>query len=316
MKNPKTPPVYSPRSDLASECVASLDKQTDGIETEHQKGDIATVVRTKIVTQNSAELIGKPIGNYVSIECSPLFSYSAEQFHALCDICAEELRRLIPERGSCLFACLGNRNITSDAAGPLSSDYFLVTRHLKKENPEIFEKLGLRESMCIIPDVLGKTGLESAKIIESIAKREKPDFIVVADCLASRSVERLARTIQICDTGITPGSGVGNHRLALNKDTLGIPVFAIGIPTVIDVATIGADILLEVSEKYSIEIDDNEKNELLHNVLNSGSYKFFVTPKNCDIIASLSSRLIGLSLTKALNPQLSFEDIYELCGKS
>lgn len=316
MKNSETLPIYSLRSDLASECTALLGEKIDGIYTEHEKNQLANIIRTKITTQNAASLIGKPVGNYVNIECSALFSYTAEQFHALCALCAKELERLIPKSGSCLFACLGNRNITSDATGPLAADYFLVTRHLKKENPEIFESLGLRESMCIIPDVLGKTGLESAKIIESVAIREKPDFIVVVDCLASRSIKRLSRTIQLCDTGITPGSGVGNHRLTLDRHTLGIPVFAIGIPTVIDVATIGTDILLGISEKYSIEIDDSEKNELLHNLLNSGTYNYFVTPKNCDIIASLSSRLIGLSLTKALNPRLSFEDIYELCGKS
>lgn len=316
MKKSEAIPSYFPRSDLASECAASLERQIDGIQTQTEKNDLANIIRTKITTKEAASLIEKPLGNYVSIECSPLFSYSAEQFHSLCALCATEISRLIPQSGSCLVACLGNRNITSDATGPLAADYFLVTRHLKKENPKILENLGLRESMCIIPDVLGKTGLESAKIIASIAEKEKPDFIVVVDCLASRSIERLSRTIQICDTGITPGSGVGNHRLSLNKDTLGIPVFAIGIPTVIDVATIGTDILCGISEKYSIEIDDNEKNELLHEILNSGTYNYFVTPKNCDIIASLSSRLIGLSLTKALNPQLSFEDIYELCGKT
>lgn len=311
---------FSPRTDLAAECCELLSESgqgdIDGIESTEEIFSGIKVERIKIKTEDGAVKLGKPRGTYITVDAGKLWQYSGEEFEALCDICAAELSSLIPKSGSCLLVCLGNRNITADSQGPLCAESFVVSRHIKQHSPELFSQLSLRESACIVPDVLGNTGVEAADTVRGIAEKIMPDFIVAADSLASRRTERLGTTLQMSDTGISPGSGVGNHRTALNKGTLGVPVIAIGVPTVVDAATVGADVLEEYFRSAGETLDDKTREQILTEVLKRGSFNYFVTPKNSDIISKCAANLIAMSLNKALNPHISYTEFRELCNNS
>lgn len=311
---------FSPRTDLATECRELLSKRgqgdIDGIESSEETISGIKVGRIKIKTDGGAAKLGKPRGTYITVDTGRLWTYSGEEFEALCDICAGELSSLLPKSGSCLLVCLGNRDITADSQGPLCAKGFVVSRHIKQHSPELFSQLSLRESACIVPDVLGNTGVEAAHTVRGVAEEIKPDFIVAVDSLASRRTERLGTTLQMSDTGISPGSGVGNHRAALNKETLGVPVIAIGVPTVVDAATVGADVLEEYFRSTGEALDDKTREQILNEVLKRGSFNYFVTPKNSDIISKCAADLISMSLNKALNPHISYTEFRELCNNS
>ncbi len=318
MKSQPSKNAFSQRTDLAVECRELLrDNESpdlDGIESVEETLHGIKVGRIKVKTEAGAKKLGKPLGTYITIDTGKLWHYSGEDFELLCDVCAENLASLIPKNGSCLLVCLGNRSITADAQGPLCADSFVVSRHIKEHNQKLFSELSLRETACIVPDVLGNTGVEAAYTVKGVADKIKPDFIIAVDSLASRRTERLGTTLQMSDTGISPGSGVGNHRMALNRETLGVPVIAIGIPTVVDAATVGADVLEEYFKSTGQPLDEQTRAQILGEVLKSGSFNYFVTPKNTDIISKCAARLIAMSVNKALNPSLSYADFSELCN--
>ncbi len=308
---------FTPRTDLAAECREAVfedaEADFDGIESKSEEKSGLKIDTTIIKTESGAKKLGKPVGTYITIDVGQIWRYSNEEFESVCDVCAEYLAKLIPKVGSCLLAALGNRAITADSQGPLCAESFIVTRHLKQHSPKLFSELALRETACIVPNVLGNTGVEAANIIKGITEKIKPDFIIAVDSLASRKTARLATTLQLSDAGISPGSGVGNHRKALNRDTLGVPVIAVGIPTVVDAATVGADVLLEYFKEQNESLSKETRDHILNSVLSSGSFNYFVTPKNADVISSSAARLIALSINKALNPDLSYGDMAELC---
>lgn len=316
MDNKNTEKQFFPRTDLACECRDLLcekgARDIDGIESGVRNIKGIRVETVTIKNESGAEKLGKPCGRYITVETEKLYRYSENEFEQLCDICAEILSEVIPKEGSCLLAALGNRNITADSQGPLCAEYFVVTHHIKMQNPELFKQLGLRDTLCVIPDVLGNTGVESASIIKGVVEKEKPDFVIAVDSLASRKTDRLCATLQISDAGISPGSGVGNHRQALDRRSLGIPVIAIGVPTVVDAVTVSADVLEEAFSKRG-SADDEIKRKALSTVLSDGTYGYFVTPKNADIISECSAKLIARSINKALNPDLSYADMTDLC---
>ncbi len=315
-KNVKSP--FSQRTDLAAECREMLCKDEkadiDGIESSEVTISGIKVGRIKIKTDSGAQKLGKPKGTYITIDTGRLWHYSGEEFEVLCDVCAAELASLIPSDGSCLLVCLGNRQISADSQGPLCAQSFVVSRHLKEHSPKLFSELGLRESACIVPDVLGNTGVEAAHTVKGVADRIKPDFIIAVDSLASRRTARLGTTLQMSDTGISPGSGVGNHRTALNRETLGVPVIAVGVPTVVDAATVGADVLEEYFKSTGETLDEKKRQQILTEVLKCGSFNYFVTPKNSDVISKCAADLIAMSLNKALNPHIPYSEFRELCN--
>lgn len=305
------------RSDLATECMELSFGKTkpdfDGIKTHHEKKGTVSIDTLDIMTDSGADKIGKPKGRYITLDIGKIWLYERQELESVCDVCSEILSELIPKTGSCLLAGLGNAQITADSQGPLCADFFIVNRHIKQHNPQLFSKLNLFETMCITPDVLGNTGVEAALTVKGIVDNLKPSFVIAVDSLASRKTSRLATTLQISNVGITPGSGVGNHRMALNSETLGVPVISMGIPTVVDAVTVGADILEEIfSKTESASIPQDLRASILKSVLESGSYGYFVTPKNSDVISKSAARLIAMTINKALNPHLSYSEMEEL----
>lgn len=243
---------YQVRTDLALEAresVTEADSELRGVRVEEyyrEKEDIR-VTKVMIDTKNAAKVMGKPIGIYVTMEAPALVEPDEDYHREISDCLAEELLSLIPNserEQSILVVGLGNREVTADALGPQVVDNLFITRHVVKEyGKAAYNCSRINLVSSIEPGVMAKTGMETAEIIKGVIGETLPDVLVVVDALAARSIKRLNRTIQITNTGIQPGSGVGNHRNALTHESLGIPVIAIGVPTVVDAATIVGDAL-------------------------------------------------------------------------
>ena len=260
--------------------------------TKRQRG--LTVSTIEIISERGEQALGKPRGRYVTIEPDALLQREQNAFADACEVLAEELRSFLnfPFSAEILVVGLGNRDITPDAIGPISVDNLMVTRHLRQHLPEHFGDFRPVSAMC--SGVLGSTGIESGDIIGAVSGAVSPAAVVVIDALASRSTARLCRTIQISDTGIVPGSGVGNARKALNKDSLGVPVIALGVPTVVDALTLACDIL--------------GGEELDKRTLNDGA-KMIVTPRDIDKSVRDMGKLLGYGLNLALHEGLTIEDV-------
>lgn len=294
------------RTDLAleeRETFEDDDVEIRGVVLEEEYDDENEIKVTKVIIKDEqgASAMRKPMGTYITIECQKL-NGSDESYHKpVSDLVAKYVKELVNgvEDKHVLVAGLGNRNLTADALGPQVVDHLFVTRHLVKEFGAEFAKRNQMEAMSAIsPGVMGQTGMESSEIIKGIITETKPDLLVVIDALASRSVHRLNTTIQITDTGISPGAGVGNNRNALNKESLGVTVIALGVPTVVDAATI-VDETMETAlrkkgfsdqeiEQFLSEMNNREENEMGN---------MFVTPKNIDD----SIKRLSYTISEALN---------------
>ena len=250
------------RTDLAleaRECITEPEGELRGVRVEEYYRDEQEVQVTKVFieSKNGAKAMGKPIGTYVTMEAPAMVEPDEDYHREISECMAEELLQLLPDdkaERSVLVVGLGNREVTADALGPQVVDNLFITRHVVREYGKAAyncSKMNLVSS--IEPGVMAKTGMETAEIVTGVVRETKPDALIVVDALAARSTKRLNRTIQISNTGIHPGSGVGNHRVALTEETLGIPVIAIGVPTVVDAATIVGDALerlLEGDEEF------------------------------------------------------------------
>jgi len=306
---------FTVRTDLADEKEEFL-KERDGenltgIIVNRKKINGFDVSIMNVLTKEGEEASGKPVGKYVTVDVGKIWMSDKKTFSDACNIISSFIKEFIPENGSCMLAALGNKNIIADAIGPLTAENFIVTKHIKDSDSEMFETLNLRETLCISPGVLGNTGIEAAKIIKGAVIESDPSFIIAVDSLASRKLSRLATTVQICNTGITPGSGINNSRKEISENTLGIPVIAIGVPTVVDVTTLASDIIRNAAEKT----DDRDINVSLHRVLDTIALKeaenFFVTPKETDHIIKDTSKLIGYSINMALHDGITLSEIDE-----
>ncbi len=302
------------RSDLAIEICNSIFEHTpkpDGIECKESFCGSMPIEQVRILNQKGEELSGKPCGTYLTLNTGKIWLDDREIFREKVLHFAELFTQLLKQKtkvaGSVLVAGLGNQNITADAIGPVAVKHLVVTRHIRKERPLIFEDLGLSDVCAITPGVLGQTGIESADVIRSVVKSIEPELVIAIDALASRDPGRLVTTIQLCDTGIRPGSGVGNQRPALTQEELGVPVIAVGVPTVVDAATLAADAIRRFSGKR--EDAENVRKEWSKSDLN-----FFVTPKETDQIIRVMGSFIGYGITLALNRDLSYEDMLSLVG--
>ncbi len=255
-----------------------------------------TVSTIEVLDRRGEDAIGKPCGRYVTVELGALLRREQGAFGEACVLLSLELRRLlkIPVNSSVLVAGLGNRDITPDAVGPLTMDYLMVTRHLREAIPEHFA--AFRPVCGIQSGVLGTTGIESGHMIAAVCRAVKPAAVVAVDALASRSMDRLCRTVQLSDTGIVPGSGVGNARQALNRESLGVPVISVGVPTVVDAATLAFDLLGDAG----LDIDPNKL---------SSSGGMIVTPRDIDRSVRDTAKLIGYSLNLAFHKGLSIQDV-------
>ncbi|MBQ3054956.1 MAG: GPR endopeptidase [Oscillospiraceae bacterium] len=247
--------------------------------------------RVEIKDEAGAAALGKPVGRYSTVQFSTVPQRSAEEFAHAIDTLARELSPLLPKGSGCVMTVgLGNRNITPDAIGDKSMEHVLVTRHLVREVPDYFS--AFRPVAAITPGVLGMTGVESREIIKSVAEEISPDCILVIDALASRRISRLCKTVQITDTGIVPGSGVGNARAAITSESMGFPVIAIGVPTVVDINTV----LYDLAETAQV-------------TLPTLSETLMVTPKEIDTLVAEISRIIGYAINRVLQPTLSLEEL-------
>lgn len=263
-----------------------------GVEIREYKNGSSIATEIIITDDEGAEVIGKPKGKYITLEGDGILD-NDESFQESAAMLSDMLSRLIPESGTVLVAGLGNTDITADAIGPLSAKGVIATRHIPESTKEKTGLPFLRDVAVISPGVTGKTGIETGEIIAGIKEKIKPSAIIIIDALASRSVKRLGRTVQLSDTGISPGSGVGNRRNEISEKTMGVPVIAIGIPTVVDAATLAFDLTGK-------ESTDSEFSEMM------------VTPKDTDMLVSKGAGLIALSINRALQKNLSYEEIMAL----
>lgn len=250
------------RTDLALEAresVEDADGKLHGVIVEESDNEQCEVHMTKVMitSKNGAKALRKPMGTYITLE-APRMAEPDEGYHReISQVLAEQLRSLIPDREkeqSVLVVGLGNREVTADALGPGVVDNLCITRHVIKEYGKAAynrEKMNLVSS--IVPGVMAQTGMETAEIVQGVVEQTNPDVVIVIDALAARSTKRLTRTVQVSNAGIHPGSGVGNHRNALTRESLGVPVIAIGVPTVVDAATIVCDALEKITREQGEE---------------------------------------------------------------
>ncbi|HZK71474.1 MAG TPA: GPR endopeptidase, partial [Clostridia bacterium] len=281
--------------------------QIPGVEINVEKYEHAKVTKVNISSDEGEHKLGKAKGNYITIEAIDIKLNSDEVYKQLRELISQELRKIITitDKSTILIVGLGNWNITPDALGPKVVSNVMVTRHIHEYMPEEIET-GVRSTCAIAPGVLGITGVETGEIIKGVVDKVKPNIIIVIDALASRSIERVSKTIQISDTGICPGSGVGNSRKEFTMKTMGVPVIAIGVPTVVDAATIANDTIDKVinslvnqsskgKEFYETlkSIDKNEKFSLIQQVLGEDMANLMVTPKEIDDIINKISKVIS-----------------------
>ncbi|MEG2000409.1 MAG: GPR endopeptidase [Evtepia sp.] len=260
------------------------------------------LTRVEILDARGARSLGKPCGTYVTLALESLQRWELNEIRKGAAALAGQLRLLLPKdsKAPILVIGLGNSAITSDAIGPKTMESILVTRHLVRELPESFGTF--REVAALTVGVLGSTGLESGELVRAAVDHIHPACVIAVDALAARALGRVCTTIQLANTGITPGSGVGNHRMALSSETLGVPVLALGVPTVVQAATLCADLLEELGQN---EFDSSLFQDVVGGAL-------FVTPKDIDSRVKSLSHVLGLGISMALQVDLSAEDVEAL----
>lgn len=282
------------RTDLALEKREILGQNMpQGVESSNfKKGDV-TFTKIKITDETGSKALEKPIGTYITAEIPQLMKNSVTDAKMIESI-AHQLASLLPKEGTVLVVGLGNTEITPDAVGPKSVSLVLATRHIDEA---LSKELGLGKLRSVAgfsPGVLGRTGVEAAESVKGLVKAVMPSVVIAVDALAARKLSRLGTTVQISDIGITPGSGVGNARKEISRDTLGVPVISIGIPTVVDVGTLVNDLT-----NFQVEIRENN---------------MIITPREIDIVIERASELIGMAINKALQPNISVDEMMMLMG--
>lgn len=315
------------RTDLAVEANEDYKKvhkrEIDGVIINEEEGESAKITEVKITNQEGSVKLGKPIGNYITIDMPELTMYDGDIMDDVSKIVGKYIRKLVDmdSEKTGLVVGLGNRQVTPDALGPKVTDSIMVTRHLKEVMPEAIDD-DVRPVCTIAPGVLGITGIETVEIIKALVEKIHPDFVICIDALASRKIQRVNRSIQISDTGISPGAGVGNHRLEINENSLGVKVIAIGVPTVVHAATIANDSIDLVidnlasyankdSEFYKLltKIDKEEKSILIKEILNPFIGDLIVTPKEVDYVIDSLAKIIAVGINIAIQPNLDLEEI-------
>ena len=311
--------MFNFRTDLASERrdiyqkANQVEGEIDGIESEKEEIDEnLKVERVKITNENSEKAIGKPVGNYITIDIQKLKIAQEEEIKKASEVLSNELRKIIDshidKQGEILVVGLGNIYVTPDALGPKVINNIEVTRHIINYLPQYVEE-GTRMVSAISPGVLGTTGIETVEILKGIVDNIHPKLVIVIDALASRSIERISSTVQISDTGIVPGAGVGNTRSEISQKTLGIPVVAIGIPTVVETAVLVNDCLDLFIKKLQDEAKSNDYlNKLkeednyaeIKEALVPNDYNLIVTPKEIDDLIENMSDIVAQGINASV----------------
>ncbi|KMY54812.1 peptidase [Bacillus sp. FJAT-27231] len=351
---------YAVRTDLAVEAKTLAEerqgqgRRVTGVLTEERTIDDITITSVTI-DEEGAKATGKKAGLYLTVESQGIRTHDTNHQHEMEKVLASEFSAFLKKKGiganaSCLVVGLGNEDVTPDALGPLVCGEIMVTRHLFELQPEQVEE-GYRPVSSLIPGVMGTTGIETSDIVFGVVEKTKPDFLVVIDALASRSIERVNATVQIADTGIQPGAGVGNKRKEISEETLGVPVIAIGVPTVVDAVSITSDTIDFILKHLGKEIQegdrpsgalapagfafgrsklteqhmpdeekrrsflgmigtlpDNEKRQLIREVLSPLGHNLMVTPKEVDLFIKDTANLLANSLNAALHSAVDQEN--------
>lgn len=313
---------FFPVSDLAIEAAEGLtlkaDKSPGGVQVIKEECILpdTCVTWVKITDDEGAKAMGKPAGNYITIESPYMKTNDKDAHRRLAGLLKKYLLKLNKFESAkyVLVAGLGNRRITADALGPNVSGGITVTSHILDSLPD-----DIRAVSAVSPGVMGITGIETKELIRGIADRTHPDLIIAVDSLAARRADRVNATIQLADTGVSPGAGVGNKRAGLDRETLGVPVIAIGVPTVVDAATLvndTLDIMLEDIKTHDNAffdtlkmLDSEEKYGLIRQILDPYTENMIVTPKEVDEVIENLSYIIGTALNAALNPELDLESL-------
>ena len=293
------------RTDLACEWSGAR-TSVGGTRADERMWSGGRVQTLEVQSEAAAGRLGRLQGRYVTVMCERIWEMSCDERGALeeeiarilCDMLRGATGGRAVEELSVLVVGLGNREITADAIGPAAVDELLITRHLREEEPAIFARMRCSAVSALAPGVLGQTGMEAAEVVAGAVRRSCPDAIVAIDALAARSCDRLACTVQLSDTGIAPGSGIGNDRCALTRESMGIPVIALGIPTVVDSSTLVYDALARAGME---EVDKR-----LRQILENGR-RFYVSPKEADVITKRTATVIARAINRALvgTPTLS-----------
>ncbi|MCL6634973.1 MAG: GPR endopeptidase [Peptococcaceae bacterium] len=314
--------AFSINVDLAVEAHAivrgQIGQEIPGVVVDREKYENCSVTIVRIVEEQAEQLMGKPRGNYITIEAPVLRENDRMAQQEVAEVLARELASLfnLPADASVLLVGLGNWNATPDALGPKVIDYSMVTRHLYKYAPGELKE-GMRSVSAIAPGVLGTTGIETAEIIKGVVEKIRPELIIVVDSLAAGSVDRIATTIQIADTGISPGSGIGSRRAGINQESMGVPVIAIGIPTVVHAAVI-AQVTVEqfldqlkaspVLNQIYQSLRPDFTRQVINNILQPFAGNLMVTPKEIDSLIQNTSKIVAGGISMALHPSITMDE--------
>lgn len=290
------------RTDLALEAKELAGEELKGVYLEEENKCDIKISRLKIKSDSASRKLNKEKGTYITLELPP-FTDSFRDTDERLMVVADEIKKLLPVNGLVLVVGLGNYEITPDALGPKTVSKILATRHIKGEVAKATGLDRLRPVAVVATGVTGKTGIETGEYLYSIIKKIKPNAVIAIDALASRRLSRLGCTLQLSNTGISPGAGVGNNRTRLALDTLGVPVIGIGVPTVVEASTMALDLF---------DTNDEELSQRLRNMVNPSGRQMVVTPKEIDLLINRASELISLAINCALHPDLSVNDLLSL----
>lgn len=310
--------MYNFRTDLAVERNEifkknnNLQKDIEGIETQEEEQNNLKITRVNITNQSGEKAIGKPMGNYVTLDIKDIKTLDDDKIQEISNVLGNELRNIITKHvkdtEDILVVGLGNIYVTPDALGPKVVPEIEVTRHILQYMPDVMPK-DTRPVSAVSPGVLGVTGIETMEILKGIVDNIKPKLLIVIDALATKSIERISSSIQLSDTGIVPGAGVQNTRKEISQTTLGIPVIAIGIPTVVDLASITNDcirlFIKELQEKAMSnptlnELEEKDNYEEIKEALNVGEYNMIVTPKEIDELIENMKAIVSKGINIAM----------------
>ncbi len=300
--------MFEKYTDLALE-VHELRGEASGITVEEVIKEGIRITTATVKKGEGERLSGKSAGEYITLEVGKIWQCEKAKFNNIARVIADELRSILPSHdGETLVVGLGNEEITPDSVGPRAVKRLLVTRHIKGIDPLLYDTAGFGNVAAIAPGVLGQTGIESTEIIKSVCDSIKPKCVIAIDSLASRRLSRLATTVQLSNGGISPGSGVSNKRSELSEQTLGVPVISLGVPTVVDAATLAYDLL----EEHSGD-SDGRFADIVEKVLAGDGKSMFVTPKDNDVIAIETAKLLSTAINMALH-NIGIDEINEFIG--
>ncbi|MBP3400307.1 MAG: GPR endopeptidase [Selenomonadales bacterium] len=304
------------RTDLALEAREMMAEEVrssvSGIMVEEKQTDDVKVTKVRIETESASRALGKKQGTYVTFEVKDSVGKDAQAEQQLVRLLAREVQEMIPQEGTVLVVGLGNRSSTPDALGPRTVEGVFVTRHMREMMTDEAAR-SVRSVCSFAPGVLGVTGIETAEILRGVAEHVQPAVIIAVDALASSSSERVATTVQLSDTGIHPGSGVGNRRFGIDKESMGVPVIAVGVPTVIYASTIALDILHSLERTGQVacrfargeRVTEDRRRAILRDNMPESLSRLMVTPRDIDRLIADMARIISRSINKALYPSMT-----------